>query len=86
MFDRFTVLPIQIFNWMSRPQEEFQYVAAGDDCFVRFVAIYQYICFMVTKSKINWKWMKGNSNGSNSSKCTGEKRRENRDCAKEGSI
>ena len=27
MFDRFTVLPIQIFNWMSRPQEEFQYVA-----------------------------------------------------------
>ncbi|MED3090861.1 phosphate ABC transporter, permease protein PstA, partial [Bacillus toyonensis] len=29
MFDRFTVLPIQIFNWMSRPQEEFQYVAAA---------------------------------------------------------
>lgn len=29
MFDKFTVLPIQIFNWMSRPQEEFQYVAAA---------------------------------------------------------
>ncbi|MEH7459456.1 phosphate ABC transporter permease PstA [Bacillus sp. JJ1127] len=29
MFDRFTVLPIQIFNWMSRPQEEFQHVAAA---------------------------------------------------------
>ncbi|MGH0939985.1 phosphate ABC transporter permease PstA [Bacillus mycoides] len=29
IFDRFTVLPIQIFNWMSRPQEEFQYVAAA---------------------------------------------------------
>ncbi|PFM65739.1 phosphate ABC transporter, permease protein PstA [Bacillus cereus] len=29
MLDRFTVLPIQIFNWMSRPQEEFQYVAAA---------------------------------------------------------
>ncbi|MBH0319357.1 phosphate ABC transporter permease PstA [Bacillus cereus] len=29
MFDRFAVLPIQIFNWMSRPQEEFQYVAAA---------------------------------------------------------
>lgn len=29
IFDRFTVLPIQIFNWMSRPQEEFQHVAAA---------------------------------------------------------
>lgn len=29
VFDRFTVLPIQIFNWMSRPQEEFQHVAAA---------------------------------------------------------
>jgi phosphate transport system permease protein len=25
----FTVLPIQIFNWMSRPQEEFHSVAAA---------------------------------------------------------
>lgn len=28
-FDSFTVMPIQIFNWISRPQEEFQYVAAA---------------------------------------------------------
>jgi len=27
--DSFTVLPIQIFNWVSRPQEDFQHVAAG---------------------------------------------------------
>ncbi len=27
--DKFTVMPIQIFNWISRPQEEFQYVAAA---------------------------------------------------------
>lgn len=27
--DRFTVLPIQIFNWMSRPQEEFRGLAAA---------------------------------------------------------
>jgi phosphate transport system permease protein len=27
--DLFTVMPIQIFNWISRPQEEFQYVAAA---------------------------------------------------------
>ncbi len=27
--DRFTVLPIQIFNWVSRPQAEFQGVAAA---------------------------------------------------------
>jgi phosphate transport system permease protein len=25
----FTVLPIQIFNWISRPQEEFRVVAAA---------------------------------------------------------
>jgi phosphate transport system permease protein len=27
--DRFTVLPIQIFNWVSRPQDEFRGLAAG---------------------------------------------------------
>ena len=27
--DQFTVLPLQIFNWMSRPQEEFRALAAG---------------------------------------------------------
>lgn len=27
--DRFTAMPIQIFNWVSRPQEEFQNVAAA---------------------------------------------------------
>jgi len=28
-FDPFTVLPIQIFNWISRPQEEFRFLAAA---------------------------------------------------------
>lgn len=27
--DWFTVLPVQIFNWTSRPQEDFQYIAAA---------------------------------------------------------
>ena len=27
--DRFTVLPIQIYNWVSRPQEDFRSLAAG---------------------------------------------------------
>ena len=27
--DKFTVMPIQIFNWISRPQQDFQYVAAA---------------------------------------------------------
>ncbi len=27
--DVFTVLPIQIFNWTSRPQEEFRAIAAA---------------------------------------------------------
>ncbi|MDM5224558.1 phosphate ABC transporter permease PstA [Peribacillus sp. NJ11] len=29
VFDTFTVLPMQIFNWTSRPQEEFQALAAA---------------------------------------------------------
>lgn len=29
VFDGFTVLPIQIYNWVSRPQEDFHYVAAA---------------------------------------------------------
>ena len=27
--DRFTVLPIQIYNWVSRPQDDFRGLAAG---------------------------------------------------------
>ena len=27
--DRFTVLPIQIYNWVSRPQDEFRGLAAA---------------------------------------------------------
>ena len=29
VMDTFTVLPMQIYNWTSRPQEEFQYVASA---------------------------------------------------------
>ncbi|MFW6206930.1 MAG: phosphate ABC transporter, permease protein PstA, partial [Gemmatimonadota bacterium] len=29
IMDPFTVLPIQIFNWVSRPQDEFRALAAG---------------------------------------------------------
>ncbi|TDT70552.1 phosphate ABC transporter membrane protein 2 (PhoT family) [Hypnocyclicus thermotrophus] len=29
IFDIFTVMPIQIYNWTSRPQEDFQYIAAA---------------------------------------------------------
>lgn len=29
VMDEFTVLPLQIYNWASRPQEEFHYLAAG---------------------------------------------------------
>jgi phosphate transport system permease protein len=28
-FSKFTVLPIQIYNWTSRPQEEFRAIAAA---------------------------------------------------------
>jgi phosphate transport system permease protein len=29
LFDSFTVMPIQMFNWVSRPQEEFHINAAA---------------------------------------------------------
>ncbi|GFP25647.1 phosphate transport system permease protein, partial [Candidatus Hakubella thermalkaliphila] len=29
LLDSFSVLPVQIFNWASRPQKEFQYLAAA---------------------------------------------------------
>lgn len=29
IFDEFTVMPIQIYNWIGQPKEEFQYVAAA---------------------------------------------------------
>ena len=29
VFDQFTVLPLQIYNWVSRPQEEFRHLAAA---------------------------------------------------------
>ncbi|GAB4195124.1 MAG: phosphate ABC transporter permease PstA [Roseiflexaceae bacterium] len=29
LFDKFTVLPIQIFNWISKPQDEFRGIAAA---------------------------------------------------------
>ena len=29
VFDSFTALPMQIFDWAKRPQEEFQFVAAA---------------------------------------------------------
>jgi phosphate transport system permease protein len=29
MFDAFTVMPVQVYNWASRPQEEFQQIAAS---------------------------------------------------------
>lgn len=37
--DRFTVLPIQIFNWVSRPQEEFWHLAAAGIIVLLFVLL-----------------------------------------------
>ncbi|MBI4329879.1 MAG: phosphate ABC transporter permease PstA [Chloroflexi bacterium] len=37
--DRFTVLPIQIFNWISRPQEGFQHLAAAGITLLLFILL-----------------------------------------------
>ncbi|AZV44393.1 phosphate ABC transporter permease PstA [Peribacillus asahii] len=40
VFDTFTVLPMQIYNWTSRPQEEFQSVAAAGILVLLFLLIF----------------------------------------------
>ena len=37
--DMFTVLPIQIFNWVSLPQKDFKYLAAGGICVLLLVLL-----------------------------------------------
>jgi phosphate transport system permease protein len=39
IFDTFTVMPMQIYNWTGRPQEEFQHVAAAGIVVLLFVLI-----------------------------------------------
>jgi phosphate transport system permease protein len=39
IWDAFTVLPIQMFNWVSRPQEEFQKNAAAAGVILMFMTL-----------------------------------------------
>lgn len=39
LFDPFTVMPIQMFNWISRPQEEFHMNAAAAGVFLLFMTL-----------------------------------------------
>ena len=57
-FDRFTCIPIQIFNWVSKPQSDFEHVAAAG-ILVLLVALlfFNAIAIMIRnhyQKKINW--------------------------------
>jgi phosphate transport system permease protein len=39
LFDPFTVMPIQMFNWVSRPQEEFHVNAAAAGLVLLFLTL-----------------------------------------------
>ncbi len=86
MFDRFTVLPIQIFNWMSRPQEEFQYVAAAGMIvllgLLLFINIFVLWLRNQNKLEVDERGIQMVATVVN----VQVKTRENRDCAKEGSV
>lgn len=58
MWDSFTVLPVQIFNWASRPQPEFQAVAAS----AILVLLVIVIIFTATTTYIRQKFAKKKAN------------------------
>lgn len=58
MWDSFTVLPVQIFNWASRPQPEFQSVAAS----AILVLLVIVIIFTATTTFIRQKFAKKKAN------------------------
>ena len=55
-FSRFTVLPIQIFNWTSRPQEEFQEAAAAGIIVLLAILLVMNAGAVILRNKFQNKW------------------------------
>ncbi len=55
-FSRFTVLPIQIFNWTSRPQEGFQEAAAAGIIVLLAILLVMNAGAVVLRNKFQNKW------------------------------
>ena len=54
--DRFTALPIQIFNWISRPQEEFQLLAAGGILVLLAILLVMNSLAIYLRNRFEQKW------------------------------
>jgi len=55
-FSRFTVLPIQIFNWLSRPQSGFQEAAAAGIIVLLLVLLTMNAVAVFVRNKFQRKW------------------------------
>jgi phosphate transport system permease protein len=54
--DRFTAMPIQIFNWVSRPQSEYQRVAAAGIILLLVVLLAMNAFAIVLRNRYERKW------------------------------
>ena len=54
--DRFTAMPIQIFNWVSRPQSEYQNVAAAGIILLLAVLLTMNAVAIVLRNRYERKW------------------------------
>ena len=56
VLDTFTVLPMQIYNWTSRPQEEFQHLAASGILVLLGVLIFMNLIAVLIRNKFQKRY------------------------------
>jgi phosphate transport system permease protein len=54
--DIFTVLPIQIFNWVSLPQEEFHGVAAAAIIVLLVILLSANAAAIALRNRLSYRW------------------------------
>ena len=54
--DSFTILPIQIFNWVSRPQEDFQLIAAAGIILLLLVLLLMNSTAIILRQRTRVRW------------------------------
>jgi len=55
-FSAFTVMPIQIFNWISRPQEDFEALAAAAIVFLLIILIVMNAAAIYIRNRYQRRW------------------------------
>ncbi|PZC41576.1 MAG: phosphate transport system permease protein, partial [Chloroflexi bacterium] len=54
--DSFTILPIQIFNWVSRPQEDFQIIAAAGIILLLLILLLMNSTAIILRHRTRIRW------------------------------